>query len=62
MSSGHSFDIFVFFGKNNRAWVASAESVEAAHKRVQELCKHLPGKYLIKNSATGEEVALKAGL
>jgi hypothetical protein len=50
------FEIFKFFGSSNRVWIAAEPTIEEAQARVQALSVHLPGRYLIRNSATGEVV------
>lgn len=55
------FNIFRHFGSSNRAWLTSAPSLDAAKDRIAALAKHLPGIYVIRDSTTGKEMALKAG-
>jgi hypothetical protein len=54
------FDIYKVFGKQNRAWIESADTLPAALARIQQLSKHLPGHYLVKNTTTNEEHPIKA--
>jgi hypothetical protein len=53
------FDIYKVFGKQNRAWIESAETLPAALARIAQLTKYLPGEYLVKNTVTNEERTIK---
>jgi hypothetical protein len=55
------FHILKDFGTSNRALVTSAPSLDEARRRIKALAKHLPGIYVIRDSITGKEMALKAG-
>lgn len=55
------FDIYKVFGRQNRAWIESAETLRAAYARIEQLSRYLPGQYVVKNTATNEEHPFKVG-
>jgi hypothetical protein len=57
-----SFDIDIFkMEKEGPLWRGSANTLEDANERIQQLGKIEPGEYLIANHRTGERLQIRAG-
>ncbi len=55
------FDIFRVETKGV-LWVESAQTLDHAKSRVEELAKCAPGEYLLLNHTSGEKVIIKASI
>jgi len=55
-----SFDIFRIESADSVRWLESAETLEDASARVQELVLRSPGEYVVLDSRTGNKMVIKA--
>jgi len=55
------YDIFKVFGRDNRAWFDSAQTLDSALARIGQFAKYLPGTYIVKDRTTSEERSFRVG-
>jgi hypothetical protein len=55
------FDIFRVHNDGTTIWLEPANTLDAAHARIQQLGASEPGDYLIFNQKTAKKIPLKVG-
>jgi len=56
------YDIYKKFGRDTLVWFESAQTLHGALARIQQLAKHLPGTYMVRNQRTGKRHRFEAVL
>jgi hypothetical protein len=53
---GLGFDIFKQLDDGSPLWVAEAESLEVARRKLDSLRRSTPGRYFVRNAETGKVI------